>query len=134
LAWLIAYVNGFPREGTEQPLTVRISPRGTGERWVRTCNGRSFSSTQQPGHGRSDGLVAERFGPVAVHMALLLEGSDLRYVMHRWTLFGVSLPLCCGPRCKALESTLEGSFKFDVEIAHPLTGLIIHYVGTLTPA
>ena len=67
-------------------------------------------------------------------MALRLEGYNLRYIIRRWALFGISLPLAWGPRSKALESTQDGLFKFDVEISHPLTGLIVHYAGTFTPA
>jgi hypothetical protein len=133
LGRLIAHVNGLPQEGAEQPMTVRISSCGVGERWVRTCNGRSFSSTQQPGRAPYESLIAERFGPVSMYMALLVEGSNLRYSMRRWTLFGIVLPLAWAPRSKALESTQGALFKFDVEISHPMTGLIVHYVGTLAP-
>jgi hypothetical protein len=55
-------------------------------------------------------------------MRLRLEGYNLRYIIRRWALFGISLPLAWGPRSKALESTQDGLFKFDVEISHPLTG------------
>jgi hypothetical protein len=71
---------------------------------------------------------------VSVYMALLVEDFNLRYFMRRWTLFGIALPLAWAPRSEALESTQDGLFKFDVEISHPLTGLIVHYVGTLAPA
>jgi hypothetical protein len=133
LALLIAHVNGFPREGADQPIVVRLSALGVGERWVRTCNGRTFSSTQQPGRGRFAGLVRERFGPISIYMALLVEDSSLRYVVRGWSLFGISLPLAWGLRSTALESTQDGLFKFDVAISHPLMGLIVHYVGTLAP-
>jgi hypothetical protein len=133
LARLMAFVNGFPREGANLPMEVQLRVEGDGERWVRTCGGRRFSSTQRPGRGRFDGLVGERFGPVSVYMALQVEDSSLRYLLRRWTLFGISLPLGWGPRSAALESTQDGLFKFDVEISHALTGLIVHYVGTLSP-
>jgi hypothetical protein len=42
-------------------------------------------------------------------------------VIRRWTLFGVPLPLCLGPRSRASESVENGRFRFDVQIRHPLT-------------
>jgi hypothetical protein len=53
-------------------------------------------------------------------------------VIRRWTLFGVPLPLCLGPRSRASESVENGRFRFDVQIRHPLTGLIVRYRGLLS--
>jgi hypothetical protein len=66
-------------------------------------------------------------------MALVVEGTTLRYVIRRWTLLGLPLPLALGPRSRASESVEEGRFRFDVEIGHPLTGLIVKYQGLLSP-
>ncbi|HEY4211827.1 MAG TPA: DUF4166 domain-containing protein [Steroidobacteraceae bacterium] len=133
LARFVARVTGFPKQGVDRPLTVRLEPHGNGERWTRSCDGRTFSSTQTAGRGGSEWLARETFGPVSVDMALLQEGSNLRYVIRRWALCGIPLPLAWGPRSKALESVHDGLFKFDVEISHALTGLIVHYSGTLRP-
>jgi hypothetical protein len=133
LARLIARLSGFPTQGVDMPMLVRIDPLGDGELWVRTCNRHIFSSTQKPGKASSKWLVREQFGPVCVDSALLVEGTHLRYVIRRWALFGISLPLAWGPRARALESTLGDLFKFDVQISHPITGLIVHYTGTLAP-
>jgi hypothetical protein len=37
------------------------------------------------------------------------------------------------PSGKAFESVEEGRFRFFVEIAHPLCGLIVRYQGYLRP-
>jgi hypothetical protein len=68
-----------------------------------------------------------------VESALVVEDGKLRYVIRRWSLVGIPLPLSWGPRSTAIESIQDGLFRFDVEISHPLTGLIVHYVGTLSP-
>ena len=133
LARLMGWVMGFPKAGADQPIRVRLSVQGDGERWVRTCGGRSFASTQQPAQHRSERLVSERFGPVAVEMSLRAEGPELRYSVRRWSLLGIHLPLAWGPRSTAAESVHDGAFKFDVEVGLPLAGLIVHYVGVLTP-
>lgn len=131
IARLVAGINGFPTSGTDKPITVTIEQVGDAERWSRTCDGRTFSSEQIAGRGRSEWLVCEKFGSVRVDAALLVESGNLRYIVRRWSLLGVPLPLSWGPRSKACESTQDGKFKFDVEISHPLTGLIVHYTGTL---
>jgi hypothetical protein len=133
LAWLAATLIGFPRTGADQPLTVQLSRERDGELWVRRSPGGSFASRQYEGRGRSRWLVRERFGAVSVDMALVAEGANLRYVLRRWALCGVPLPLILGPRSRALESVEDGQFRFDVEIALPLAGLVVRYQGTLTP-
>lgn len=132
LAWLIATLIGFPKEGAEQKICVQLTAEGGGERWVRLCGGKTFSSVQMPGRGRSEWLVRERFGPISVDMALVVDGQTLHYVVRRWALLGISMPLFFGPRSTAVESAKEGQFSFDVAISHPFTGLIVRYRGLLT--
>jgi hypothetical protein len=64
-------------------------------------------------------------------MALVVDGQTLQYIVRRWALFGISMPLFLGPRSKAAESAKDGKFCFDVTISHPLTGLIVRYRGLL---
>jgi|HubBroStandDraft_1064217.scaffolds.fasta_scaffold03079_8 hypothetical protein len=132
LAWLIATLVGFPKAGADQNIAVQLIADGGRERWVRTCGGRTFSSVQMPGRGRSEWLLRERFGPISVDMALVVDGPTLRYIVRRWALFGISMPLFLGPRSAAAESVVEGQFSFDVAVSHPLTGLIVRYRGVLT--
>lgn len=132
LSMLVARLVGFPRAGADQEVIVTLTAQGDGERWVRRIGGRRFSSLQRPGRRTSEWLIRERFGAVCVHMALLIDGGSLRYVIRRWTLFGIPLPLALGPQSRASESTEHGQFRFDVEISHPLTGLIVRYRGLLS--
>ena len=134
LARLMAHLMGFPGAGDGQPLDVTLRAEGAGERWTRSTSGRSFSSVQQAGRGAAQWLVRERFGAAFVDMALLAQGDNLRYIVRRWGLFGIALPLWMGPRSNALETVQDGKFNFDVEIRHPLAGLIVRYAGWLEPA
>jgi uncharacterized protein DUF4166 len=77
-------------------------------------------------------LLGERFGWVSIYMALVVEGDNLRYVLRRWTLLGIPLPLWLGPRSHAYESVESRKFRFDVRVRHPLTGLIVTYTGHLS--
>ncbi len=132
LARIAMALFGFPRGGTDLPISVRLSPEGSSERWVRSVAGRSFRSSLARAHGRSEGLIQERFGPVAIDMALVLQDATLGYVMRRWSLLGIPMPRWLGPTTTATESVdLEGRFRFDVELRHPFLGLLIHYAGWL---
>jgi hypothetical protein len=132
IAWLIAMIIGFPEAGADQSISVQLTREGDGERWVRTSGARTFSSVQTPGRGRLEWLVRERFGPVSVDMALVVDGQTLHYIIRGWALFGISMPLFLGPRSTAVESAKDGQFGFDVTVSHPLTGLIVRYRGLLT--
>ena len=134
LAGLVAMLIGFPDPGPDQQISVRLVQEGDGERWTRQVGKRRFTSVQEPGRGRYQSLIRERFGPVAVHFSLVVEGESLRYAIRQWTLFGIPLPLSSGPRTRAVETVETGRFHFDVEIRHFLTGLIVRYQGTLSPA
>ncbi|MFL6580080.1 MAG: DUF4166 domain-containing protein [Burkholderiales bacterium] len=134
LAWLIATVIGFPQAGVDQNITVQLVKEGDGERWVRSTRGRTFSSVQMPGRGRSEWLVRESFGPVSVDMALVVDGQTLHYIVRSWAVFGIAMPLFFGPQSTAMESPKDGKFSFDVTIRHPLMGLIVRYRGLLTPS
>jgi hypothetical protein len=133
LAGLLARLIGFPRAGIDQPISVTLSVERDGERWTRRAGDSSFCSVQHPGRGRSEGLVRERFGPVAIDMALVVNAATLHYFICRWSFCGLPLPLSLGPRTIAVESVKNGLFSFDVEISHPLTGLIVRYRGSLSP-
>jgi hypothetical protein len=131
LARLIASIIGFPDAGEEIPVGVRFETSAGTETWTRTFGGRSFSSQQFAGRGRSQWLLCERFGPLTFAMALKSEGSRLRLILRRWSAFGIPLPIWLCPRSDSYETSEGGRFRFHVEIRHPLMGLIVRYRGWL---
>jgi len=133
LSRLVARWIGLPKAGADQEAIVTLTVRGDGERWVRRIGGQQFSSLQRPGRSESDWPIRERFGVVSVHMALVVDDANLRYVIRRWTLLGIPLPLWLGPQGRATESLEDGQFRFEVEIRHLFTGLIVRYQGLLSP-
>ena len=82
LSRLVASVIGFPKAGTDQNVSVTLTVDGDGERWIRRIGDHRFSSLQRPGQGRSDSLIRERFGPVSVHMALVVALRAVRLGPH----------------------------------------------------
>ncbi len=133
LSRLVAFLLGFPKAGHDVPLRVCFARSPEGETWTRSFAGKAFSSDQFVGHGRSERLLCERFGPLTFAMALVADGSRMRLVLRRWTVFGMPLPMWLCPRSDSYETAKEGRFRFHVEIGHRLTGLIVRYQGWLEP-
>jgi len=134
LARLAAWLAGFPPATSQSPLSVRFERRADGaELWRRTFGSRQMTSTQEAGSGRAQYLVTERFGPAAFDMALVAENGRLNFILRRWRLLGIPLPLWLGPGSTAWEEERDGIFGFYVEVSHALTGLIVRYRGTLNP-
>jgi len=133
LARIAAAIIGFPRAAENVPVRVDFKLQNGRERWTRTFAGCTFHSTQEQGRGRDAWLLCERFGPVKVAMALVLDGSRLRLIVRRWSVFGIPLPVWLAPRGNSYEYSENGRFHFHVETAHPFTGLIVGYRGWLVP-
>ncbi|MGF3027483.1 DUF4166 domain-containing protein [Methylobacterium aquaticum] len=133
VARLLCALIGFPETARSAPVTVSFAPEAGGERWTRTIGGRTFASVHAAGTGRDRYLLVERFGIVAVSLALVRDGARLRFVPRRWSLLGVPMPGVLLPVGESVETESDGRFAFDVTIRVPLVGLIVAYRGTLEP-
>jgi hypothetical protein len=129
LARLAASIFGFPSEGGHR-LHVAFAERDGTERWTRDFSGRTFSSVL----GERDGRLTERFGILRFAFDLPSDETGLRMAIRRWWAGPLPLPLLLAPRSEAREWEEEGRFRFDVRIALPLLGLLVHYRGWLDPA
>ena len=132
LAQLAGAMMSFPRAGSFD-VSVTFHSDSMREIWRRRFGRHEFSSTQYEGEGRSERLLCERFGALEFAMALVLDGDRMRLVTRRWRAFGAPLPLWLAPRVDAYEAEEDGSFRFHVDISHPLVGLIVRYRGLLKP-
>lgn len=125
---------GFPAPSTQIPVSVQFTPLKDGEKWTRRFGDQCFSSIQKPGTGRNDQLIAERFGPITVALALVQKDDKLFLIPRRWSLLGISLPKMLLPSGSSFETQVDGKFHFDVQISAPLIGLIVAYQGELEPS
>jgi hypothetical protein len=133
LAGAVAGIVGFPKAGANVPVSVTFRVENGREHWRRTFAGRPFTSIQEEGRGGSARLLVERFGPFAFGMAPVLEGGRLRLMVRRWSVVGIPMPRRLAPRVYSFESADGGRFRFHVEIALPVIGLIVAYRGFLAP-
>ena len=116
------------------PVTVSFFPERGGERWTRTFGSKVFSSHQSSGTGRNQYLLVERFGIVAVSLALVVEDERLFLIPRRWSMLGIPMPRLLLPKGTSFESEEDGRFHFNITIAIPLVGLVTAYEGFLRPA
>jgi hypothetical protein len=112
-------------------FAMRFPASAGGERWTRTFAGQSFVSFQSADQGAAAHLLRERFGPLNFDLALVIAGPKLCFVVRRWSLWGLPLPLCLAPRGDTYETVIDDRFHFNVEIRHRLVGLIVGYRGWL---
>ena len=128
LARLFAAIMGMPPMGTT-PLHVAFVERGGAETWTRDFGGHVFTSVLSAAKGG----VTERFGPIRFGFDLPSDGEGLRMAFRRWSLFGVPLPRFLAPHIAAREWQESDRFRFEVAVAMPVIGPIVHYTGWLKP-
>jgi predicted DCC family thiol-disulfide oxidoreductase YuxK len=136
LPWLVCRIAGLPSPGQDVPVDVEFHPDGPRrEYWERRFGGRRYASTMQIGDRRAPGLLVEHFGPFALDFRL--EPREERSVVSLgWSLvgcrlIGVRLPERVCPRIECIESADGERFLFDIDVAFPLIGHVIHYSGWL---
>jgi hypothetical protein len=127
----VASMFGFPKAADDLPVSVRFKCENGRERWTRKFGEEILSTTLRAGRGTSERLLCERVGLFDFTQALVVEGDRLRLVLRRWSIFGIPLPSWLAPRSNSYETEHDGRFRFDVEIRHPWTGLIVRYRGWL---
>lgn len=128
----IAFLFRLPRPGKSLPVRVEMRSEADGsETWTRIYPGVTMrSNLRNPDSATRQ--VDEVFGPVAVRLAWQSTTDGLELEILRARLFGIPLPRFLRPRSNARESIdAGGSFHFDVPIALPLIGTIVHYRGWL---
>jgi hypothetical protein len=133
LSRIIARVFGFPTRAANTNIRVRMRRSKDVETWQRDFDGHRFSSSLLAGKGKTEGLVIERFGPVAIAMALSVDGRLLRYTPRHWSFAGIPLPPALLPRGDMFETAENGRFRFHVNVRLPIAGHLVTYEGTLQP-
>lgn len=129
LAACVARIMGFPKPGHHR-LHVHFREMEGCESWTRDFSGRRFQSHLSQ-HGR---WLVERFGPLRFAFDLPSNDHGLTMVMRRWWIGPLPLPKWLAPRSTAREWAEGGRFHFDVPIALPLIGRLVHYRRWLEPA
>jgi hypothetical protein len=126
-------VLGLPATSEGVAVTVHMKKDGTAELWTRRFGQRSFSSRMTAGSKAAKGLLVEQFGPLRIYIDLQVRGGELHWKVQRASVWALRLPVWLVPSGDSREFESGGQFHFDVEIRHPLAGLVVHYCGSLSP-
>ncbi len=134
MAKIIAKLFRFPPSGENVATRVTVSTDANGnEKWQRDFAGRVFNSYLRAGKGRFEHLICESFGPASFALAMVVDNNKLHYIPRNWRVFGIPMPKSLTPNGVTFEEEVDGKFFFDVEIAAPFIGRIVHYRGWLEP-
>jgi hypothetical protein len=131
----IAWLFRLPRTGADMPVRVEMRSEDDGsETWTRIYPGVTMRSNLRNADSATH-QVDEFLGPLSIRLQCEASerGLQLRTISAR--MFGCPLPDFLCPRSHASETVdADGQFHFDVPIALPLIGTIVHYKGSLKPA
>jgi saccharopine dehydrogenase-like NADP-dependent oxidoreductase len=134
LGALIAWLFRLPRSGSNLPVRVEMRSEDDGsETWTRIYPGVTMRSNLRNADSTTHQLD-ELLGPLSIRLQWkpTERGLQLRTISAR--IFGCPLPNVLRPRSNASETVGDdGQFHFDVPIALPLIGTIVHYKGSLKP-
>ncbi len=130
---LLGWLFGFPPAGENVAVTVVFTTTPRHEVWDRSFAGRRFYSTQELGTGRREGLLIERFGPMAFAMAVTVRDGKLHLNLSGGWCLGVPLPSFALPKIEVFEHDGDDRFNFHVDLALPMLGRLVRYRGWLVP-
>jgi len=132
--WLICWIAGLPRAGRDVDVSIRFEPNETGgEHWDRKFADRRYTSSIDAGTGPDQGFLIEHFGLFDLRFQLIALPEGLAWSLVGWRLLSVPLPRWSVPRVESLESADSDRLTFDIDVAFPFIGWLIHYRGWLLP-
>jgi saccharopine dehydrogenase-like NADP-dependent oxidoreductase len=134
LGALIAWLFRLPRSGSNMSVRVEMRSEDDGsETWTRSYPGVTMRSNLRNVDSATH-QVDEVLGPLSIRLHWKPSAHGLELETLRAHLFQCPLPDFLRPRSHASETIgAEGQFHFDVPIALPLIGTIVHYKGSLKP-
>jgi saccharopine dehydrogenase-like NADP-dependent oxidoreductase len=134
LGALIARLFRLPRPGSNMPVRVEMRSEDDGsETWTRLYPGVTMRSNLRNADPRTH-QVDEILGPLSIRLQWKPTERGLQLETLSARLFGCPLPGFLRPRSHVSETVgADGQFYFDVPIALPLIGTIVHYRGSLKP-
>jgi saccharopine dehydrogenase-like NADP-dependent oxidoreductase len=130
---LIARLFRLPRSGSNMPVRVEMRSEDDGsETWTRIYPRVTMRSNLRNVDSRTHQLD-EVLGPLSIRLQWEASERGLQLQTISARIFGCPLPHFLCPRSHASETVdADGQFHFDVPIALPLIGTIVHYKGNLS--
>jgi hypothetical protein len=134
MPWLICKFAGLPKPGLNIPVTVSFHPDMRGrQHWKRRFGTRRYASTMRALGDAGAGILVERLGLFDLYFHLMPREDGLVWSVTGWALLGMALPSWSVPRITCFEGAAGERFLFDIDVAFPIVGQVIHYRGWLVP-
>jgi Domain of unknown function (DUF4166) len=87
----------------------------------------------EAGTGRDQGFLIEHFGLFDLRFQLRVLPEGLDWSLVGWRLLCVPLPHWSLPKIECVESSDGDYYTFDINVALPVIGWLMHYRGWLLP-
>jgi hypothetical protein len=134
LAWTVCKLAGLPKPGRNVPVSVRFHPDGNGcELWEREFGARRYASQIYVCQLPERPVLVERLGLFELCHRLDPKPGGLGWVLVQWKFLRLALPAWTLPAIRCFESGDQDRFYFDIDVAFPIVGQVIHYRGWLEP-
>jgi uncharacterized protein DUF4166 len=127
LGRLIGFVAMLPPAARGIPLSVEIEPRERDERWTRHFGMHVMRSRLW----RAGDRLREQLGPTRFEFALSVENERIVWRAVGVSALGIPLPSSWFRDVRAEEFERDGRYRFAVDAALPLVGLLVRYEGWL---
>jgi hypothetical protein len=132
LARLLAWLLRCPAHAASVPVSLRIDPDGSVERWHRQFGRKRITTTQ---YQAEPGLLDERIGVLELRFRLDADGDALRFVQvgarARLGVVAAAWPRWCRPHVQAVEAADANGVRVSVQVSLPGVGMLLSYAGRL---
>lgn len=131
LVHVLARLLRLPRAGSARRLRIMVARHRAAEVLTRHFDDETMTTRQTAAGPAGSGLLAERLGLVTAIVRLEASADALVWVPQGVRWLGIPMPRALWPRISAREFVADGWYRFDVRIALPIVGPLIHYEGRL---
>lgn len=127
IARVVCDLFGMPPSSPKCRLVVL----GSHDAQVMTWN-RHFDNHAMDSNFYRDGkCLVERLGPIHMKMTLDVTDGVLTYALDKTRIFGIPIPRFMSPSVKAVEQQVGDMYRFSVEVAMPVVGKLVSYLGDM---
>jgi hypothetical protein len=126
IARILCRLLALPDPQRNAPVTVILEASAAGETWSRWYGS---SPAMRSRIERRGPVLVERFGALALHFRVVVQGGQLVWLPIRVTLLGIPLPMRMFSGVAARASEKHGRYAFAVSMSLPIIGDVISYEG-----
>lgn len=121
---------GLPEVGDAVPIRVEVRIEGEKEHWVRWFDDEAETTRQWA----DDGLLVEEAFPFRFRFELITDGASLEFRQHDVKLLALlPFPSFVSPHTQARMTARDDGWDVRVSVSVPLVGVVIEYLGFVTP-